>query len=109
VGDLEGMRRGAENHRLSLDPAGRIASEVWQSLEHAQSYGIIHRDLKPGNICLTRDGTAKLGDFGLAVAVDRCRLTVEGMDDGGHRGLHGAGAGVRTPARRPQRPLDHPG
>jgi predicted ATPase/class 3 adenylate cyclase/tRNA A-37 threonylcarbamoyl transferase component Bud32 len=78
-GDLEGLLRGAESHRLSLDQAGRIASEVRQALEHAHSHGIIHRDLKPGNIWLTRDGTAKLGDFGLAVAVDRSRLTVEGM------------------------------
>jgi eukaryotic-like serine/threonine-protein kinase len=78
-GDLEGLLQGAENHRLSLDQAGRIASEVRQALEHAHSHGIIHRDLKPGNIWLTRDGTAKLGDFGLAVAVDRSRLTVEGM------------------------------
>jgi eukaryotic-like serine/threonine-protein kinase len=78
-GDLEGLLRGAESHRLSLDQAGRIASEVRQALEHAHSHGIIHRDLKPGNIWLTKGGTAKLGDFGLAVAVDRSRLTVEGM------------------------------
>ncbi len=78
-GDLEGLLRGAENRRLALDRAGRIASAVQQALEHAHSHGIIHRDLKPGNIWLTRDGTAKLGDFGLAVAVDRSRLTVEGM------------------------------
>jgi eukaryotic-like serine/threonine-protein kinase len=78
-GDLEGLLRGGENHRLPLDQAGRIASEVRQALEHAHSHGIIHRDLKPGNIWLTRDGTAKLGDFGLAIAVDRSRLTVEGM------------------------------
>ena len=28
---------------------------------------------------LTSDGTAKIGDFGLAVAIDRSRLTQEGM------------------------------
>ena len=39
----------------------------------------MHRDLKPGNVRLTEDGTAKIGDFGLAVATDRSRLTQEGM------------------------------
>src|SRR3990170_1711384 len=39
----------------------------------------IHRDIKPGNVWLTQDGTAKLGDFGLAVAIDRSRLTQAGM------------------------------
>ena len=29
---------------------------------------MVHRDLKPGNVWLTSDGVAKIGDFGLAVA-----------------------------------------
>ena len=48
-------------------------------MEFAHSKGVIHRDLKPGNVCLTSDGTAKIGDFGLAVSIDRSRLTQEGM------------------------------
>ncbi|MEE8137928.1 MAG: serine/threonine-protein kinase, partial [Thermoanaerobaculia bacterium] len=78
-GDLEGLLQQAENHRLPLDHAVRIANEVRQALEHSHSRGIIHRDLKPGNIWLTEEGTAKLGDFGLAMVVDRSRLTVAGM------------------------------
>ena len=45
---------------------------------HCHSQGIIHRDLKPGNVWLTQDGTAKLGDFGLAVSADFSRITLEG-------------------------------
>jgi class 3 adenylate cyclase len=78
-GDLEGLLQQAENRRLPLDQALRIAVEVRDALEHAHARGIIHRDLKPGNIWLTEDGTAKLGDFGLAVALERSRLTMEGM------------------------------
>ncbi len=43
----------------------------------AHSKGIAHRELKPGDIWLTADGTAKIGDLGLAVAIDRYRLTQE--------------------------------
>ena len=43
---------------------------------------LIHRDLKPGNVWLTSDGIAKIGDFGLAVSLDRSRLTSEGIMSG---------------------------
>ena len=69
----------AEGHRLSPEDALRTTDQVCQALEHAHARGVIHRDLKPANVWLTADGTAKLGDFGLAMAMDRSRLTMEGM------------------------------
>jgi len=78
-GDVEGLIEKAPDHRLPLDQAIRIAQETCRGLEFAHVRGIVHRDLKPGNVWLTEDGIAKIGDFGLAVSLDRSRLTTEGM------------------------------
>ncbi len=78
-GDVEGVIEDAPDHRLSLEQAIEITKETCRGLEFAHSRGIVHRDLKPGNVWLTGDGVAKIGDFGLAVAIDRSRLTTEGM------------------------------
>jgi class 3 adenylate cyclase len=78
-GDVDGLLREAESRRLAIPQALRIATDVARALDHSHSRGIVHRDVKPGNVWLAEDGTAQLGDFGLAVLVDRSRLTQEGM------------------------------
>ena len=78
-GDVEGVVEDAPDHRLPLEQAVKIAQETCRGMEFAHSRGIVHRDLKPGNVWITSDGIAKIGDFGLAVALDRSRLTTEGM------------------------------
>ena len=45
----------------------RIVLQVAEALDYAHQKDLIHRDIKPANIMLTRDGTAKLGDLGLAL------------------------------------------
>ena len=78
-GDVEGVIEDAPSSRLSLEQCIDISIATSRGLEFAHSKGIVHRDLKPGNVWLTSDGIAKIGDFGLAVASDKSRLTQEGM------------------------------
>jgi len=78
-GDVEGLIAGAPEHRVPLARTLEIGIAVCEGLAFAHSKGIVHRDLKPGNVWLTTTGIAKLGDLGLAVALDRSRLTQAGM------------------------------
>jgi pimeloyl-ACP methyl ester carboxylesterase len=77
AGDL---RQELRNAGGSLPPerALALAADIARGLVVAHSRGVIHRDLKPANVLLCEDGSAKLGDFGLAFSLDRSRLTMAG-------------------------------
>ena len=55
-------RRG----KLSWKETLHFSKQIAKALSHAHERGIIHRDIKPQNIMLLRDGTIKVGDFGIA-------------------------------------------
>jgi tRNA A-37 threonylcarbamoyl transferase component Bud32/tetratricopeptide (TPR) repeat protein len=78
-GDVEDLIQKAPGHQLPVETAIGIAQAISSGLAFAHSKGIIHRDLKPGNVWLSADGIARIGDFGLAVDVDLSRLTASGM------------------------------
>jgi class 3 adenylate cyclase len=78
-GDLATLVAGKPDHRLPIEEVVSLGQQLSRALEHAHAREVIHRDLKPGNIWMSQDGTAKLGDFGLAVALDQTRHTRPGL------------------------------
>ena len=63
--------------------AVRLVRQVALGLDHAHRKGLIHRDVNPYNILVTRDGTAKLADLGLAIDLaEEDRVTRDGATVG---------------------------
>jgi predicted Ser/Thr protein kinase len=71
---------------LSPREAAKLVELLARGMHYAHQQGIVHRDLKPANVLLTKDGTPKITDFGLAKKVE----------DGS--GLTQAGAILGTPS-----------
>jgi eukaryotic-like serine/threonine-protein kinase len=65
------QQRGA----LDVKEAIFMMRQIISALAHAHTHNIIHRDIKPQNILVKDDGSIKIADFGIAMAMDATQLT----------------------------------
>jgi len=54
---------------LTNEKIADFSKQIALALEHAPSNQIIHRDIKPHNILVSKEGTLKVADFGIASAI----------------------------------------
>ena len=64
--DGETLKDKARQGPLAVSEVVDISIQLSRALSAAHATGIIHRDVKPANVIITRSGTAKLVDFGIA-------------------------------------------
>ena len=85
--DGQTLRQLIREGQTDLPKLLRYLQHVGEGLAKAHSVGIVHRDLKPDNIMITRDGHAKILDFGLAKLIEQHQIS-------------GSGASMGQPIRR---------
>jgi serine/threonine protein kinase len=69
--------------RLNDSEIRTLFSQILTALQHVHDSGFVHRDIKPSNFMLTRAGSIKLADFGIAKDLNkRFELTETGTQIG---------------------------
>lgn len=70
--------------QLTWQEATECGWQICSALQHAHNHFVIHRDLKPANLFLSKDGSVKLGDFGIALDMGGTQITDQGMTVGSY-------------------------
>src|SRR5437879_5739193 len=78
--DGQTLRECIHDGQTDLRKLLRHLQHVAEGLAKAHEAGIVHRDLKPDNIMITRDGHAKILDFGLAKLIEPQHTSQTGSD-----------------------------
>jgi serine/threonine protein kinase len=60
---------------LPLDKALDLAIQICDGVGYAHRAGFVHCDVKPQNVLVTRDGRAKVADFGIARAISEATMS----------------------------------
>ncbi|MGE6378186.1 Stk1 family PASTA domain-containing Ser/Thr kinase [Peribacillus muralis] len=60
---------------IPVEKALDIMKQITAAISHAHHNGIIHRDIKPQNILIDKEGTVKITDFGIALALSATNIT----------------------------------
>ena len=61
--------------KLSEDDAIDYSIQILRALKDAHDHNVVHRDIKPHNIMITKQGTVKVTDFGIARASTSTTVT----------------------------------
>ena len=102
----QSLRQRLDQDAIPLLKALDYAQQIARGLGAAHERGVTHRDLKPENLFITRDGTVKILDFGLA------KFTPEGtaattMDPRTRPGQLLGTASYMSPEQLQAKPADH--